>query len=130
MRHEIELPWMALAVLVVALLAACRPATEADHVTETNAAMSRMMQDMHAPYSGDADRDFATMMIPHHQGAIDMALTQIRHGRNQRLRRLAQGIVVEQQQEIAVMRAVLDDELPPPANPFSSKAICRSRWQP
>jgi len=43
-------------------------------------------------------------MVPHHQGAIDMALAVLRHGRNPQIRRLAQEIIVTQQQEIAVMR--------------------------
>jgi uncharacterized protein (DUF305 family) len=48
------------------------------------------------------------MMIPHHQGAIDMALVQLKYGRNEKLRRLAQSIIVEQGQEIAYMRSFLD----------------------
>jgi uncharacterized protein (DUF305 family) len=70
-------------------------------------AMTRMDQGMAVPYSGDPDRDFAAMMIPHHQGAIDMAEVELRLGRDERLRRLAQGIIVEQRQEIAVMQQVL-----------------------
>jgi uncharacterized protein (DUF305 family) len=70
-------------------------------------AMTRMHQGMAIPYGGDADADFAKMMIPHHQGAIDMAEVELRFGRDERLRRLAQGIIVEQQQEIAVMQQVL-----------------------
>lgn len=77
------------------------------------AAMVRMHHDMAIPFSGNADRDFAAMMIPHHQGAIDMALLELRYGRDPRLRRLAQGIIVEQRQEIAVMKQVLAD-LPKP----------------
>jgi uncharacterized protein (DUF305 family) len=57
--------------------------------------------------SGNPDRDFAAMMIPHHQGAIDMARAELRFGKDERLRRLAQGIIVEQNQEIAAMRAIL-----------------------
>jgi uncharacterized protein (DUF305 family) len=52
------------------------------------------------------------MMIPHHQGAIDMARIQLKYGRDERLRRLAQSIVVEQAQEIAYLRMLL--ETPPP----------------
>ena len=66
-----------------------------------------MDQGMAVPYSGDPDRDFAAMMIPHHQGAIDMAEIELRFGRDERLRRLAQGIIVEQKQEIAVMQQIL-----------------------
>jgi uncharacterized protein (DUF305 family) len=49
------------------------------------------------------------MMIPHHQGAIDMAKVQLQYGKDPRLRRLAQGIIVEQAQEIAVMQQILDE---------------------
>jgi hypothetical protein len=77
-----------------------------------SAAMDRMDRDMMVPPSGDPDRDFAAMMIPHHQGAIDMATIELRYGRDPILRRLAQGIVVEQQQEIVVMRQALA-ALPP-----------------
>lgn len=76
--------------------------------------MTHMDRGMDVPYSGDPDRDFAAMMIPHHQGAIDMAEIELRFGHDERLRRLAQGIIVEQRQEIAVMRQILAD-LPPPA---------------
>ena len=77
-------------------------------------AMARMDRDMMQPSSGDADRDFAAMMIPHHQGAIDMAKAELRYGHDPVLRRLAQGIVVKQQQEIVVMQQALA-ALPKPA---------------
>ena len=76
-------------------------------------AVARMHADMDVPFTGDADRDFARMMIPHHQGAIDMAIAELRYGKDQRLKRLAQEIIVEQQQEIAVMHLALGDPLPP-----------------
>ena len=50
------------------------------------------------------------MMIPHHQGAVDMAIVELRYGKDERLRRLAQGIIVEQQQEVVVMRDILADQ--------------------
>jgi hypothetical protein len=81
-------------------------------------AMARMHRDMTIPYSGDVDRDFVAMMIPHHQGAVDMAVLQLRFGRDERVRRLAQGIVVEQLQEIAVMKSILAD-LPDPGGAAS-----------
>jgi uncharacterized protein (DUF305 family) len=68
---------------------------------------------MNVPFTGDPDRDFARLMIPHHQGAIDMAIAQLRYGKDKRLRRLAQEIIVEQQQEIALMHLALGDALPP-----------------
>ena len=70
-------------------------------------ANARMHEAMEIAPSGDSDRDFAEMMIPHHQGAIDMALVLLKHGRDERLKRLAQSIIVEQGQEIAYMRSLL-----------------------
>jgi uncharacterized protein (DUF305 family) len=67
-------------------------------------AMERMHRDMSIVPSGDPDRDFAAMMIPHHQGAVDMAKVELQFGKNPVLRRLAQGIIVEQLQEIEVMQ--------------------------
>ena len=78
-----------------------------------NNAVARMHAAMNVPFTGDADRDFARMMIPHHQGAIDMALVELRYGKDERLKRLAQEIIVSQQQEIAVMHLALGDPLPP-----------------
>lgn len=86
---------------------------EAPFLTENAAAMDRMMADMDVKPSGDIDADFTAMMIPHHQGAIDMAVAYLRYGTNPQLRRLAQEIVVEQQQEIAAMRLALGQKLPP-----------------
>jgi uncharacterized protein (DUF305 family) len=83
--------------------------------TKMNEAVARMHASMNVPYTGDADRDFARMMIPHHQGAIDMALIELRYGKDERLKRLAQEIIVTQQQEIAVMHLALGDPLPPGA---------------
>jgi uncharacterized protein (DUF305 family) len=57
---------------------------------------------------GDVDQNFVRMMIPHHQGAVDMALVLLKYGRDERLRRLAQSIIVEQGQEITYMRTLLD----------------------
>src|SRR2546426_8099426 len=75
-------------------------------------ATARMHAAMHVPFTGDADRDFARMMIAHHQGAIDMALVELRYGKDERLKRLAHEIIVTQQQEIVVMHLALDDALP------------------
>ena len=70
-------------------------------------AMERMHKNMSILPSGDPDRDFAAMMIPHHQGAVDMAKVELQFGKNPVLRRLAQGIIVEQLQEIEVMQREL-----------------------
>ncbi|XUM22674.1 DUF305 domain-containing protein [Bradyrhizobium oligotrophicum S58] len=87
-------------------------AAEAPFIAENNAAMDKMMAGMDVKPTGDIDVDFAAMMIPHHQGAIDMALAELRYGKNEQLRRIAQEIVVEQQQEINAMRLALDQPLP------------------
>lgn len=87
---------------------------EAPYLAENVTAMKKMMGDMSVKPTGDVDADFVAMMVPHHQGAIDMALAVLRHGRNPQIRRLAQEIIVTQQQEIAVMRLAVGQPLPPP----------------
>lgn len=86
---------------------------EAWFQAENQAAMQRMMAGMRAEPSGDVDKDFVAMMIPHHQGAIDMSVAYLRYGNNERLRRLAQEIIVDQQQEIVAMKLALGQPLPP-----------------
>ncbi len=86
---------------------------EAPFLAENDAAMSRMMAGMTVKPTGDVDHDFVEMMVPHHQGAIDMAKAVLRYGKNEQLRRLAQEIIVTQQQEIAAMRLALGQPLPP-----------------
>jgi hypothetical protein len=88
---------------------------EAPFLAENDAAMDKMMKDMAVKASGDVDRDFVAMMTPHHQGAIDMAEALLRYGHNKKLRRLAQEIIVTQQQEIAAMRLAVGEPLPPSA---------------
>jgi uncharacterized protein (DUF305 family) len=68
----------------------------------------RMHDDMKISRSGNIDRDFVRMMIPHHQGAIDMARVLLKYGQDERLKRLAQSIIVEQGQEITYMRTLVD----------------------
>jgi len=69
---------------------------------------ARMHDGMSIARSGNIDRDFVRMMIPHHQGAIDMARVLLKYGQDERLKRLAQSIIVEQGQEITYMRTLLD----------------------
>lgn len=87
--------------------------TEKPYSIEVNAAMDRMMKAMMVSPTGDVDADFVTMMEPHHQGAIDMAVAELRYGKNEQLKRIAQEIIVDQQQEIAAMRLALGQPLPP-----------------
>ncbi len=70
-----------------------------------DAGMARMMQDMHGPgYTGQPDVDFLAMMIPHHEGAVDMARLVLIHGRDPMVRQLAEDIIASQTVEIAAMR--------------------------
>ena len=89
------------------------PGHEAAFIAENHTAMSTMMRGMAVRPSGDVDRDFVAMMVPHHQGAIDMAVAELRYGKNPTLKRLAQEIIVTQQQEIAAMRLAVGEPLPP-----------------
>ena len=75
---------------------------------EAMTVMDRGMEN--APMTGDPDRDFAAMMIPHHRGAIDMAKAELLYGKNPVLRRLAQEIIVTQDSEITVMRMELQKQ--------------------
>ena len=84
---------------------------EAAFLKENEAAMTKMMNDMAAKPTGDIDRDFVAMMVPHHQGAIDMAVIELRYGRNEQLRRIAQEIIVDQMQEIAAMKLAIGEPI-------------------
>ncbi|MGY4568787.1 DUF305 domain-containing protein [Bradyrhizobium sp. USDA 3256] len=84
-------------------------AEESAFLAENDTAMTKMMNDMAAKPSGDIDRDFVAMMTPHHQGAIDMAVIELRYGKNEQLRRIAQEIIVEQRQEIDAMKLAIGD---------------------
>ena len=99
---------------------------ETPYLRANDAAMARMMGDMAVTPTGNIDRDFVDMMVPHHQGAIDMAKAILRYGHNERIRRLAQEIIVTQQQEIAAMRLAVGEALPPsmpsPTQVFSRAA--------
>jgi hypothetical protein len=82
---------------------------ETGFLKENDDAMTKMMSGMAINPSGDIDRDFVAMMNPHHQGAIDMAVSELRYGKNERLRRIAQEIIVDQMQEIAAMKLAIGE---------------------
>ena len=76
-----------------------------EFMAENEIVMTPMMAAMAISPTGNVDRDFVAMMVAHHQGAIDMAVAELRHGRNEQLRRIAQEIIATQGQEIQAMRA-------------------------
>jgi uncharacterized protein (DUF305 family) len=83
--------------------------------------MSAMHSAMHAvSLVGNPDADFALMMVPHHQGAIEMAKVELQFGTNPNLRRLAQEIIVTQQSEIDVMKLALKN--------YPSTATKKNNW--
>ena len=88
------------------------PGTDAAFVSRSNAAMDKMMTDMAVKPTGDVDHDFVAMMVPHHQGAIDMAQAELQCGQNLQLKTIAQEIIVDQMQEITLMRLALGEPLP------------------
>lgn len=87
------------------LQAAKLSATNSSFQRDMDAGMAQMMADMHSPgYSGNADVDFLAMMVPHHQGAVDMARLVLQHGRDPATRVLAEEIIAGQTIEIQSMQ--------------------------
>jgi uncharacterized protein (DUF305 family) len=130
-----RLPFRPLLAAILTLgTAAVAADSEAPFLAENEAAMSRMMAAMAITPTGDVDRDFVAMMVPHHQGAIDMAQAVLRYGHNEQIRRLAQEIVVTQQQEIAAMRLAVGEPLPPsvasPTAPAPTPTMTHSTMKP
>jgi uncharacterized protein (DUF305 family) len=70
-------------------------------------ANAKMHKDMAVPLTGNADVDFVQGMIPHHQGAIDMAKIVLEHGKDPEIRKLAEEVIAAQEGEIAMMKAWL-----------------------
>lgn len=102
--------------LVAALMAAAQMPVSEQFTQAMNGSMERMKGRMAtAPMNRNVDHDFAVMMIPHHEGAIDMAKAELIYGTDPVMRRLAQEILVDQQSEIDAMRLWLGKTTAPNA---------------
>jgi uncharacterized protein (DUF305 family) len=104
--------WIAGLMMAIGVVAGAQmdsSATSFMHSMEQS--MTRMDSGMKsAPMNGNADHDFVTMMMPHHQGAIDMAKAELSYGRDPVMRRLAEEIIVDQQSEIQAMQLWLSKQ--------------------
>ena len=117
-RHETRLAKRLLILSTLLCAVALQAAQDHRHPAETAGASARnpawfeltsSMEKMHSGMAsvkpcGDSDVEFVRLMLPHHQGAIDMARTQLLYGRSPEMRRLAQEIITDQQSEIDLMR--------------------------
>ena len=86
---KIRIRWILIAGALVSVGTSLAASLNAPFLSESDTAMRTMMAAMHITPSGDVDTDFVAMMVPHHQGAIDMAMAELRHGRNERSASLA-----------------------------------------
>jgi uncharacterized protein (DUF305 family) len=77
---------------------------EQHFIIESALAISKMSLATSVDPTGDVDRDFVAMMLPHHQGGIEIARAEVKYGHNDELRRLAQNIISQREQEMALLR--------------------------
>jgi uncharacterized protein (DUF305 family) len=83
------------------------PGEQTEATTAFMAAHDAMITNMHVQLTGNPDRDFALLMIPHHQAAIDMARVELQYGTDPALRQMAEEIIAAQEAEIAILEAWL-----------------------
>jgi uncharacterized protein (DUF305 family) len=106
-----KLHWITLSLLCVATASAQMQMDSGPgrkFMDAMNDGMKKMDHDMAAaPMNGNPDHDFVTMMIPHHQGAIDMARVELQYGKDPAMRQLAERIIKAQKVEIAEMNDFL-----------------------
>jgi uncharacterized protein (DUF305 family) len=93
---------LVLTIVPPAVLAADNASAVKDAFTKAHHDMMASMDSMQP--TGDADKDFVMMMMPHHQGAIDMAKIELQYGKDKELRAMAEEIVKAQEKEIAEMK--------------------------
>jgi uncharacterized protein (DUF305 family) len=111
-----KLKWISLGLLFTATAFADMPMTmdpaETKYMQDMDARMKVMDSGMAGAMTGSVDGDFATMMIPHHQGAIDMAKGELAYGKDPVMRHLAEQIIANQKVEIQLMRDWLKKNVP------------------
>jgi uncharacterized protein (DUF305 family) len=101
---EMKLRWIAVSFFFAVAAAAQMEPTSAKFMQVMEASMTQMDRGMAAaPMNNNIDHDFVTMMLPHHQGAIDMAKAELSYGKDPVMRRLAEEIIVDQESEIDAM---------------------------
>jgi Domain of unknown function (DUF305) len=91
------------------------PAADSDEqgfAVDSELAISQMSLDMPVDSTGDVDRDFIAMMMPQHRGAIDVARAELKYGHNEGVRRIAQSIIAERENEMSAMRAAVGQLMP------------------
>jgi uncharacterized protein (DUF305 family) len=105
-QQEVAMMFKALLAAAVMIAAPC--AAFANHATSAEEAFKEandtMMHNMMQPMTGDPDKDFVMMMMPHHQGAIDMAKVELKYGKDPTLRAMAEAIIAAQEKEIEEMQ--------------------------
>jgi uncharacterized protein (DUF305 family) len=110
------------------------PAVDSDEqrfVIDSELALSEMTLDMTADSTGDVDRDFVALMIPHNQGAIDVARAELKYGHNEDIRRIAQNMIAERESEMSAMRTAVGQQMPAKCGgaPITSERSASTRIQ-